>query len=668
MPPFLTRTLAALIIFLCCSLLPARALSQDNPELSQSIYVRSAVGRLTINHVPETEPYDVYFNVPVAIGPQVPIFFEFDSPNMTDYRFIRLEEPNTVICARLIEKDTTHLYWTAWVLIGADHYEQIPAYVPLPDTASLPQEVKKWLQPTDIVQSDNQMIIDTALMIKGSDTNLRTIATSIAEYCGNVPAAFGHLPIGFDAYYTLNWGNSCTGHAHLGAALFRALGIPARSLQCIPVWYPAYMDMHWMIDYYVPEYGWVKLESTMGNNFTSSQSAVINLVSNPQDEFPLYYIGIDGYWHTSDPALTMHEPSWGQSHRAYQNGFVHDEDTLVIQTLDMAREVFEYYTATAGIRTSEYEDSILTLARAEQEKAVQSVTWQLGYPPNMDSLFFHLGKSLEYYHQYDLRPVIDVYFEDFEGSNTWQHGGTKDEWEPGIPSYNNIHAHSGQHCYGTDLDDTYDNNADNWLETPSIDLSGLSCAYFSFWVWNDVHDCPQGCAYDPLWMEISPDNGKNYIPYSSHMAGATDDAAIPRVGGWSQVVHDLTPYIDMTVKIRFRFTSNNSVEYAGSYIDDVLVYGREYLPTGMPDGTGYEQYASCRVYPNPGADRLLVETNCQAAAFSMYDLQGRQLIHHKLVPGINKIPAERLSPGLYIYRVTDSGKPVAGGKWVKASY
>jgi hypothetical protein len=54
-----------------------------------------------------------------------------------------------------------------------------------------------------------------------------------------------------------------------------------------------------------------------------------------------------------------------------------------------------------------------------------------------------------------------------------------------------------------------------------------------------------------------------------------DDLAIPDVGGWSQVFLDLTRYAGHDqVQIRFRFQSDASDVQAGSYIDDLHIYGR----------------------------------------------------------------------------------------------
>jgi hypothetical protein len=52
-------------------------------------------------------------------------------------------------------------------------------------------------------------------------------------------------------------------------------------------------------------------------------------------------------------------------------------------------------------------------------------------------------------------------------------------------------------------------------------------------------------------------------------------------------VLDLTPYLEQeSVRIRFRFRSNPEVVQAGSYVDDVHVYGRTHAyhpPRGEAD-------------------------------------------------------------------------------------
>jgi hypothetical protein len=135
--------------------------------------------------------------------------------------------------------------------------------------------------------------------------------------------------------------------------------------------------------------------------------------------------------------------------------------------------------------------------------------------------------------------------------------------------------------------------------SPEIDLTNRSCAYLGFRVWNWVEDRTQGCVYDPLWLDITTD-GTTFIPLCSYMGGVNDDPEIPDVGGWAQLVLDLTKYLGNTVNIRFRFRSDASDVQPGSYIDDVHVYGREFDPSGIEQDEPLAQGAGLlESRPNP---------------------------------------------------------------------
>ncbi|UCE17852.1 MAG: T9SS type A sorting domain-containing protein, partial [Gemmatimonadota bacterium] len=80
-------------------------------------------------------------------------------------------------------------------------------------------------------------------------------------------------------------------------------------------------------------------------------------------------------------------------------------------------------------------------------------------------------------------------------------------------------------------------------------------------------------------------DGTTFYPLCGQMGGVNDDPEIPPVGGWSRVVLDLTQYAGNTVRIRFRFQSDNEHTQPGSYIDDVHVYTKD--ATGfVPSFTG----------------------------------------------------------------------------------
>ena len=154
---------------------------------------------------------------------------------------------------------------------------------------------------------------------------------------------------------------------------------------------------------------------------------------------------------------------------------------------------------------------------------------------------------------------ITVFFaDDMEsGAGGWTHGGAQDEWELGTPTYGPPGAHSGSNCWGTDLDSAYNNNANEWLMSQAIDLSGASNVNLSFYRWYRIES-----GYDNGYVEISTDNGATWTILRTYTGSGTT---------WTQENIDISAYTGPNVRIRFRLTSDYSLIYAGLYIDDVVI-------------------------------------------------------------------------------------------------
>jgi hypothetical protein len=243
-----------------------------NENAATSMVLLKAKGKLDITGRADNETYQAYFHIPIAFKEQVPLAIEIDCQQLIDYRFLHLTPPNVIISARL-KQGLTNLDWTAWVLVKENRYNDRPQLVPLTALDELTAEEKKWLQSTDCAQLDAPIVRETASLVRNNTTNLIELADQTAAYCSSIPPSFSHSPWAFDAVYALKFGNACTGRAHAGAALLRANGVPTRSiLNLHPSSSTNYIDMHWIIDYLVPGYGWVNMETTVGINFYNPQN------------------------------------------------------------------------------------------------------------------------------------------------------------------------------------------------------------------------------------------------------------------------------------------------------------------------------------------------------------------------------------------------------------
>jgi len=621
----------------------------DNKSI-KTLYLQKATGKLKVFGNASTSSFTSYFIIPLSYKNQSPIWIDIDCPQLIDYRFIQLSTSNVVVAARLNNNfnDTIRLNWTSWVLAKKPDYSGIPTYVKIPTISELPDSVKPWLMPTACVQSTNTFIKHIADSLRDTTTNIISLASKIANYCYNdIPSIMPHNPWGFDAYYSLMWGNSCTGHAHAAAALFRANGIPCRVLMNIPTWANYYIDQHWLVEYYIPDYGWVRFESTGGiNPYYDAQDEIITFACNPEDEFPLIYPdGIEGYWFSSDPVFTHSYPRWHEAHIAYQYITVNHLSSIVDQVISLSDSVYMYYTKYNGIDLNSQQKFYFNNAINYQSSALSNIKLSL-----VDSTIYYLNKALSEYHKIDIKPIKTIFFDNFEtGITGWTHGGTNDNWEIGTPA--NVgpdSAYSGNNCWGTDIDNNYGNNVNCWLLSPQIDLKNLSCTYLSFWIWNDVQDSYQGeNPIDKFWVEISINNGINFTSLTTYLGGVNDDPLIPSIGGWNHLVLDLTPYTGNYIYLRFNFYSSFSVTYAGSYIDDIYVYGRESSSSGIKENLNSDKI---KIYPNPTNGVLNIE-NAEKSNVFIYNLLGEVILNNSCNTNNETIDLSGLSEGTYIVKV-----------------
>ncbi len=547
----------------------------QNLDPDPGLYLLKATGNLRIPALSTADTYEIYFHIPIAFEDQVPVSLKIEGEHVLDYRFLRLAPPNVIVAATMQRASGATVDWEAWVLVRRLKASllELPSHIPLPTADQLPADTHKWLRSTSCVQVDAPIVQERAEYVRNNTDNLRDLSVGIVSYCNDeIPWDFPHSPMGFSAVYALKWGNSCTGHAHAGAALFRANGVPSRVLLNILTGFPEPMDMHWIIDYYIPGYRWRKSEPSQGIDLLSPHRAVVVMVCEPEYENPLFYPnGIDSYWFSSDPAIGI--PFWGGGHLSEYGPEYDVPEQDVDELYSLSLSVWERYVDTRGIHLSDTEQKELDDVYTAQQTARTALESQL-----VENGKTALRDALEKLESIRLNPIRTIYFNDFEmDANGWTHGGTADEWELGAPAYgagSTISAYSGTHCWGTDLDDTYGNDADNWLMSPVINLENLSCAYLSVYIRNSLH----GDGYhrnfnDPLWLEITTD-GQTFLPLCTNMGGLNDDPEIYDKGGWSFLPLDLFRYTGKKVRIRFRMESDTSIAYEGVHIDDFRVYGR----------------------------------------------------------------------------------------------
>jgi uncharacterized repeat protein (TIGR01451 family) len=161
-------------------------------------------------------------------------------------------------------------------------------------------------------------------------------------------------------------------------------------------------------------------------------------------------------------------------------------------------------------------------------------------------------------------PLDTVYLEDFEfNDGGYPHGGTLDEWEWGTPTAWPGGCASGDKCWGTDLDNDYENGCNQVLTSTVIDLSAVvpgTDLTLTWWqAWHAEH-----YLYDPASVEVRIDGG-------SWTEIWTNTGAAIQQQDWIQMGADVSGAAGGTLRVRWRLESNETINYAGLFVDRVQI-------------------------------------------------------------------------------------------------
>jgi len=171
-----------------------------------------------------------------------------------------------------------------------------------------------------------------------------------------------------------------------------------------------------------------------------------------------------------------------------------------------------------------------------------------------------------------------LYFSDFESDNGSMEGTLDWVWGEyawdGTGCYSGNatpppSAYSGSHMWGTSLNTCYQNRgnndgydtcnntnpADDSILSFTVDLTGAGAVELSWWEWYDVF-----MEWD--WGEVYV-NGEVVFQHCGHN--------YVQPTAWVQQTVDLSPYAGAPVTIEFHMMASSVVNYAGWFIDDVMV-------------------------------------------------------------------------------------------------
>lgn len=221
-------------------------------------------------------------------------------------------------------------------------------------------------------------------------------------------------------------------------------------------------------------------------------------------------------------------------------------------------------------------------------------------------------------------PLISTYpyLQNFEGSNGFFHIlGTGSTWQWGTPVNDVINkAASGSKAWVTNLAGNYNDNETSYLYSPCFDISGLSQPVLSF-----SHIFMMELNYDYSWVEYSADglvwqrlggvgSGTNWYNEASDIAWGGGNTR------WHVASIDL-PVSATTIRFRFVMSSDAGVTEEGIGIDDIHVFDKAAIYTGVPVSNISQTVNSSNWVHFSSSGKRIVSLNSNGANLGLTSIQ-----------------------------------------------
>lgn len=240
--------------------------------------------------------FHIRFSFPPDYNYQVPIMLEILNDTTTNLIHYQIEddvnEPNKNInfTIRFMNKDEKILiHFNCWALVINHEFEDLPEYVRIPKREELPEYTKRWLTETEVVQLNRTLIKLHAIKLHGLNNNLIDFAGKVAQFIKEHRYLLFilQLKLGLfltqDSITTLIINGENVGRSHLACSFFRLNDVPARVI-LVHNDQGFWTQMHYMVEYYVSNYGWVLLDTTKGETPYDYKRQIINRICYPEDE------------------------------------------------------------------------------------------------------------------------------------------------------------------------------------------------------------------------------------------------------------------------------------------------------------------------------------------------------------------------------------------------
>jgi len=272
------------------------SVTTNSPNGEKELHLLRVEHVLVLNAADDADTFNLRYVFPPDYQYQAPIFLEILEDSTANILHYQIEddvnEPNKVVnftIGNIAKDESVLIHFSCWVLVKNHEYGDLPEYVKFPKKCELPEETKIWLSSTEVVQAKSFLIKHKASQLRGVSNNLVRFASEIAPFIKehNYLLFVLQLNLGIffsqDAITTLLINGENIGRSHLGCALFRANNVPARVLLALPD-QTFWTQMHYMFEYYCPDYGWILIDPTRGKTPYEPRRQVINRVCYPEDE------------------------------------------------------------------------------------------------------------------------------------------------------------------------------------------------------------------------------------------------------------------------------------------------------------------------------------------------------------------------------------------------
>ncbi len=255
---------------------------------NENYLVLHASDDIGICHVSYVFPPDYQYQVPVMLE-----ILPDTTATILSYTIVNdTQEPNKLVTFTLADlhaNQTVLIHFNSWVLLNNHVFSDLPSYVRFPALWDLPTETWQWLSPSHVVQSHSLPILLKAFELRRGSTNLLRYAQRVMFFVAHHRQLFYILQYDLgtlksqDAKTVLRRSGDCPGRAHLASALFRAEGVPARSIM-VSQHNTYWVQMHYMLEYYCPCYGWILCQTHSGKTPFEQKNDVILRICSPSDE------------------------------------------------------------------------------------------------------------------------------------------------------------------------------------------------------------------------------------------------------------------------------------------------------------------------------------------------------------------------------------------------